>query len=582
MSIRMKKTNKRKKILFQVGLVVFLVFAVLIVLLGFLLVYGSRSAFFSGQQDYMKAQLLQVRMIIASDPMFEWTAEMWEKYPLEMRKDASKEDNKAAANTPYMADTVSPELIEKLKKEDLSLQLSVAKARTTEITSTMMLSMAMTGDQIILIDTRKDRMGTIYLMLPYDEYPTEELGMMLPEMMVTDEVKEKIASSKNKNDVIFTYDLVEDGKYYCAGFAPVYCHGEARYALAFYHEWTEYHSELNIMVHWMLGILVGVLAIGGALLLLFISTTTVGPVKRLRYGIRKYAKEKNPEQLRTDMEVVKSRNELEDLAVEITDMAEEVDRYMNDNIRLAGEREAAAAELSIATRVQQEQLPTEYPENPHFSLQAFIRPAREVGGDFYDFFLTDNNRLVILVADVSDKGMGAAFFMAISKAMIKACAMQDSDPVQVITKAESMLTENNPGGMFVTAWIAIIDLATGHVEACNAGHDYPAVRRNGKYLIEKTVHGPAVSFLPGVPHVGYGFDLVPGDRIFLYTDGVVEAIDQNKERFGMERIEETLNKAPAEATDAEIIDLVKTAVDSFAGEAPQFDDMTMMSFTYRG
>ena len=343
-----------------------------------------------------------------------------------------------------------------------------------------------------------------------------------------------------------------------------------------------YHSELNIMVHWMLGILVGVLAIGGALLLLFISTSTVGPVKRLRYGVRKYAKEKDPAQLRTDLEVVKSRNELEDLAVEITDMAEEVDRYMNDNIRLAGEREAAAAELSIATRVQQEQLPTEYPVDPHFSLRAFIRPAKEVGGDFYDFFLTGDNRLVILVADVSDKGMGAAFFMAIAKAMIKACAMQDPDPVQVITKAESMLTENNPGGMFVTAWIAIIDLATGHVEACNAGHDYPAIRREGKYLIEKTVHGPAVSFLPGVPHVGYSFDLAAGDRIFLYTDGVVEAVDQNKERFGVERLAETLNQAPAEATDEEIIALVRAAVDSFAGEAPQFDDMTMMSFTYRG
>ena len=333
---------------------------------------------------------------------------------------------------------------------------------------------------------------------------------------------------------------------------------------------------------WMLGLLAAVLGIFGALLLLLISAATVGPVKRLRYGVRRYTKEKSCELLQEDMKAITKEDEFGELAVDITEMAEEIDRYMDENIRLAGEREAAAAELQIASRVQADQLPASYPESPYFTLQALIRPAKEVGGDFYDFCLLDETHLLLLIADVSDKGMNAAFFMAISKAMIKASAMKTQDPVQIITEAEQMLTENNPGGMFVTTWLAVIDLETGHVDSCNAGHDYPAIRRNGRYEIEKTPHGPAVSFLPGVPHVGYSFDLEPGDRLFLYTDGVIEALGAEKERFGVSRLEETLNALPEEETAEGTIQAVIAAVDGFAGDTPQFDDITMLCFTYQG
>ena len=178
--------------------------------------------------------------------------------------------------------------------------------------------------------------------------------------------------------------------------------------------------------------------------------------------------------------------------------------------------------------------------------------------------------------------MNAAFFMGIAKAMIKSWAMKTKDPVEIITEAEKMLSDNNPDGLFVTAWLAVIDLATGHVDVCNAGHDHPLIRKDGEYTVEKTEHGPAMAFLPGVPHVGSSFDLAPGDRIFLYTDGILEAADSNKERFGVTRLLTTLNEAPAEATDEELIDCVRTAVDDFAGDAPQFDDITMLSFTFIG
>ena len=580
-----KEKRKRKdstKILFQVGFVVFVGFSILIGLLGFLLVYNSRLSFFKGQQVYMKAQMVQVQEILEKNPFFDWVADMWNQHPTEMAMEPTSEENSDVASTPYQGDDVSAEDIEALKKKDDAFQKAVAKVKTSQLASRVMSTISTAGDQVVLIDIRKDKIGKIYLCFPYGTYPADFMGQYLPEMIVNVVIEQKINSQKDGlKEMSFSDYKTEDGIYFYAGFAPIYSHGEARYAVVFMHQWTEERSEMINTVLWMLGILVVVLAIGGALQLLFISTATVGPVKRLRYGVRKYAKDKNQEQLREDMTTVKRRNELDDLASEITDMAEEIDSYMNENIRLAGEREAAKAELSIATRVQKEQLPAEYPESPYFTLQAYMQPAREVGGDFYDFFLLDETHLMLLIADVSDKGMNAAFFMAISKSMIKTSAMNTKDPVEIITEAEKMLTENNPGGLFVTVWLAVIDLATGHVDACNAGHDYPAIRKQGKYAVKKSPHGPAMAFLPGVPHVGTDFDLEPGDRIFLYTDGIVEAVNGEGERFGVERLQDTLNAASADASDEELIECIKSAVEKFAGETPQFDDMTMMSFTYR-
>ena len=210
-----------------------------------------------------------------------------------------------------------------------------------------------------------------------------------------------------------------------------------------------------------------------------------------------------------------------------------------------------------------------------------MTPAREVGGDFYDFFMVDPDHLAILIADVSDKGVGAALFMAISKSMIKMRAQMGGSPSEVIAYVDQKISETNDAGMFVTLWLAYIDLNTGHTVACNAGHDYPAIMKDGTFTIEKTTHGSPVAFLPGMPFPELEFDLSPGDRIFLYTDGVPEAVDQNRERFGTERMLEVLNTHGGD-TNEELLAAVCAAVAEFAGEEPQFDDMTMLGFTFHG
>jgi len=267
-------------------------------------------------------------------------------------------------------------------------------------------------------------------------------------------------------------------------------------------------------------------------------------------------------------------------------MEEDTVKNMEEIARMSRESERLDTELSLAADIQKSILPKGeiISERKEFDVAAMMHPAREVGGDFYDFFMVDENHLVLLIADVSDKGMGAAFFMAISKTLMKTRTVMGGSALEIVTFVEEKLSEKNDAGMFLTAWLGIVDLTTGEVNACNAGHGFPAILQkstDGKYRLEKTEHGPAICFLPGMGHVEYNFRLEPGDRIFLYTDGVTEAKAADGERFGNDRLLEVLNE-DSTTKDEELIARVKERVDSFAGEEAQYDDLTLVSFTYLG
>ena len=275
--------------------------------------------------------------------------------------------------------------------------------------------------------------------------------------------------------------------------------------------------------------------------------------------------------------------EIHNLALSLDKM--EVDTVENiENIKtMAAEKERVGADLSLASKIQMGMLPLKHQlltEHSEFDIHAVMNPAKEVGGDFYDFYMIDDTHLAIEIADVSDKGMGAAFFMAISKTLIKSRAGLGGSASEILAYVDKMIAEKNMAGMFVTVWLGIIDLTTGHVDVCNAGHDYPAVSLKGQdYVIEKTPHGPPISFIPGVPFTGYEFDLEPGDRIFLYTDGVNEAKRSDGERFGIERMLTVLNEHKNDDNE-QLIAAMKESVAMFVGKEPQFDDMTMLSFTF--
>lgn len=243
------------------------------------------------------------------------------------------------------------------------------------------------------------------------------------------------------------------------------------------------------------------------------------------------------------------------------------------------------AELNTATQIQIGMVPNifpAFPERKEFDVYAGIYTAKEVGGDFYDFFLIDDKHLAMVMADVSGKGVPAALFMMASKILINDRALMGGTPAEILEFVNNRICSNNQAEMFVTVWLGILDIETGNVIAANAGHEYPAIRRSGKqFELLKDKHGFVVGGMEGIKYKDYEFKLNKGDSIFLYTDGIPEATDANQEQFGTDRMMSALNIDP-NGTPEEILSNVKNEVNSFVGDAVQFDDLTMLCLRYNG
>lgn len=243
------------------------------------------------------------------------------------------------------------------------------------------------------------------------------------------------------------------------------------------------------------------------------------------------------------------------------------------------------AELSVAANIQQSMLPCifpAFPERDEFDIYATMTPAKEVGGDFYDFFLVDEDHLAMVMADVSGKGVPAALFMMISKTLIKNAAQLGLSPKEALEKVNNQLCENNDAGLFVTVWLGILEIHTGKMKCVNAGHEYPAVRRkDGSFELFKDRHGFVLAGMEDSKYREYALDLQEGDRLFVYTDGVAEATNARNELYGTERMVKALN-IKKDVSCKELLTLLHEDVDRFVGEAPQFDDITMLAMEYRG
>jgi sigma-B regulation protein RsbU (phosphoserine phosphatase) len=238
----------------------------------------------------------------------------------------------------------------------------------------------------------------------------------------------------------------------------------------------------------------------------------------------------------------------------------------------------------VAAKIQADMVPTNFEDfnRREFDIYATMTPAKEVGGDFYDFFFVDENHVALVMADVSGKGVPAALFMMISKTLIKSAAQTGLQPKEIFEKVNNQLCENNEAEMFVTSWIGILEISTGKMKCANAGHEYPAVRKkNGPFGLFKDRHGFVLAGMENSRYREYELDLEPGDAVFVYTDGVAEATDGSQELYGTDRMIGALNRKP-DVSCKELLELVHRDVDSFVGEAPQFDDITMLCLEYRG
>ena len=272
---------------------------------------------------------------------------------------------------------------------------------------------------------------------------------------------------------------------------------------------------------------------------------------------------------------VRSNREFSSLSDDINSTVATLKRYI---------AEAAARidkELEYAKQIQLSALPTNFPEHEDFEIYAQMIAAKEVGGDFYDFYKLDDTTVAFLVADVSGKGIPAAMFMMTAKTIIKDLAESGMAVNDIFTKANEKLCENNESGMFVTAWMGILDLATGKLQYANAGHNPPLIKKaNGDFEYLKSRAGFVLAGMEGVRYRVGELTLRPGDRVFLYTDGVSEATNSENQLYGEERLLNFMNRnSKVDATA--LLPGLKANIDAFVGDAPQFDDITMLMFDYK-
>ncbi len=342
-----------------------------------------------------------------------------------------------------------------------------------------------------------------------------------------------------------------------------------------------------------LSIAVVMLVLAGILSLVF-SKRLVDPIKKMTLRVSEMQGDDMSFQVE---DVLLTGDEIEVLARAFANMSEKMQGYVREIVNITSEKQRLDTELSVAADIQLNMLPSEFPAFPErreFDLYAVMDPAKEVGGDFYDFFLIDDDHLALVIADVSGKGVPASLFMVISKTLIKNVTLAGlyGSPAEILKEVNDRLCEGNKDDMFVTVWLGILTISTGELVSACAGHEYPVFYRRGQgFVLEHDPHGLAMGVMDGSLYRNVKWHLNPGDLLFLYTDGVPEANNRDEELFGNTRMLSALEKSMRTAREAGesgrpdlqvFLRSVRGEIDEFAGDTPQFDDLTMLCVDYRG
>ena len=318
---------------------------------------------------------------------------------------------------------------------------------------------------------------------------------------------------------------------------------------------------------------------------IFFKSQIVGPIQTVTREAHRFAIEATPaeEGLLADISRI---NEIKTLASSIDKMEKDTLEHIDNLTAATAEKERIGYELSLAQRIQNDMLPNIFPPYPgrtEFDVFASMMPAKEVGGDFYDFFLVDDDHLALVIADVSGKGVPAALFMMVSKILVQNYAMTGTSPSVALEVMNDQICANNHEEMFVTVWLGVLELSTGKLIAANAGHEDPFIKKPGGdfEVLRDDRHGFVIGGMAGMSYRDYELKLEPGSKLFVYTDGVVEATNDKGELFGMDRALDAVNAAADESPEA-ILHATSAAVESFVGDAEQFDDLTMLCVEYHG
>lgn len=333
-------------------------------------------------------------------------------------------------------------------------------------------------------------------------------------------------------------------------------------------------------------ILIGITTVITLALIKVVNTALVKPINSLASAASSYVEAKEEGEVSAlALLDIHTGDEVENLSHALKRMERDINGYIENLTHVTAEKERIGAELSVATHIQASMLPCIFPAFPNrreFDIYATMTPAKEVGGDFYDFFLVDDDHLAVVIADVSGKGVPAALFMVIAKTLIKDHTQSGKPPEEVFTEVNRQLCEANDENLFVTAWMGVLEISTGKLVYVNAGHNPPVIgRKNGETEFLRSRPGFVLAGLDFTKYRAGSLELMPGDLLYLYTDGVTEAMNTAQELYGEERLKRTLG-ANVSAAPEEIFKAVKKDLDDFVADAPQFDDITMLAMRYLG
>lgn len=374
--------------------------------------------------------------------------------------------------------------------------------------------------------------------------------------------------SHRAEDIVYDYEpLVVDGKI-LGHISVAFFETEVRKAILYEVIAIEF---VNILCFVFLGVL----------LLLIMYLQILKPLSMVQQNIRDYASTKNSDSVIRELQNIKSRNEIGRLADDMSSLAAELDHYTTETAKLSAEKAKLDSELSLAASIQQDSLPKDFSGITGFQLFTFLKPAKEVGGDLYDFFMLDEDHIVLAVGDVSGKGISAALFMMRVKTMLKdAALLTHASPLEIIKSVNSRLCEDNDAMMFITLWFGIMTISTGEIVYVNAGHEYPLIKDDsGIFTVNKSSHSKPLAINPKAKFSEGMLTLKHGDTVFVYTDGVPEATNENNEQFGLERLADCLNEKPDDSPQ-EISNSLLERLNNFVSEAPQFDDITILCVKY--
>ena len=587
------RDNKRSSILLQVAIL----FAVSVVLTGIFTnitqFYSARIYVYSEIKERQEKTAAEVSMAVKEYPAYSWLLNYWCEHAQEMKIDYDDSYSRGS-RTAYKFSMLmahqpkfNPEYatvpeLEALPPEDQKLYAEIVYSWL--ISRIDQIKYVGDVDYLFCVRTQEPYTEQFFVFSAADPGTVRgtEYEQVYP-IGVTSEVNEDqqqgmIDAIKHSSHMAKAGDYVD---YY----SLLLKDGDHQYLIGLTYNMTPIMQAIKDRALRQSLIAMGYQVLLSSIILIGILFLVIRPLQKVGSNIRDYKDSKDSSEVEKGLSTMNSNNEIGGLAEDFTAMAKEIDKYVEELSTVTAEKERITTELTLGRTIQTSMLPHEFPPFPdrkEFDIFATMEPAREVGGDFYDFFMIDDDHLGLVIADVSGKGIPAALFMMASRIIVQSCAMHGESAGAILETTNNTLCANNQAEMFLTAWVGILEISTGRLTAANAGHEYPSVRKAGDFFeLHKDEHGFVIGAMEDLKYKEYELQLEPGASIFVYTDGVPEASDPDRALFGTDRMLIALNRDP-DAAPEQVLRNVHDDVDRFVRDAEQFDDLTMMCIKYNG